>query len=151
MITDQMSQAKQLMRRQGFPSVSSMTENFGIWGQCVLCSFIVSSKQARSFCSVSAGEWEGMYKPHWHMTTPFVILRLYFVHTGQMREFVSHSVIMMLKHFSSNCKLFSYSLMIDCSVPRTQEHSPLTAKPSILLPSPLALEEHLAFSLAYCL
>lgn len=39
----------------------------------------------------------------------------YFIHTGQMREFASHSASMMLRHCSSNCKLFSYSLMMDCS------------------------------------
>ena len=39
----------------------------------------------------------------------------YFVHTGQMRGFASHSASMTLRHCSSNCKLFSYSLMMDCS------------------------------------
>lgn len=32
-----------------------------------------------------------------------------------MREFASHSASMMLRHCSSNCRLFSYSLMMDCS------------------------------------
>ena len=47
---------RQLMRRHDFSSVPSVTENSGVWGQCVLCSFTLSSKQARSFCSVTSGD-----------------------------------------------------------------------------------------------
>lgn len=46
----------QLMRRLGFSSVPSVTENAGVWGQCALCSFTLSSKQARSFGSVNSGD-----------------------------------------------------------------------------------------------
>lgn len=63
------------------------------------------------------------------------------MHTGQMRGFASHSANMLLRQFSSNCKLFSYSLMMDfsarqkardCLVPVGQVYSVLqiNVKPS---------------------
>lgn len=46
----------QLMRRLGFSSVPSVTENSGVCGQHAPCSLMLSSKKARSFCSVNPGD-----------------------------------------------------------------------------------------------
>lgn len=49
----------------------------------------------------------------------------YFIHTGQMRGFASHSANMALRQFSSNCKLFSYSLMMDFTARQKAQDCPV--------------------------
>lgn len=42
-----------------------------------------------------------------------------------MRGFASHSANMVLRQFSSNCKLFSYSLMMDFSARQKAQDCPV--------------------------